>query len=74
MSMYGPHRKIVAVGPHEADGTIVTMECGHTWRLVPHMHMDAKEIGQPHPCSDCKPPSCSCVSAADHIAHLERER
>jgi hypothetical protein len=53
MSMYGPYRKIVAVGEHRADGTTVTLECGHTWELVSHMHMDARSIGDDKPCGQC---------------------
>ena len=52
--MYGPHRRIVAVGEHTATGTTVTLECGHTWTLVPHMHMTERSIGQTHPCGKCK--------------------
>lgn len=53
--MYGPFRRATAVGPHEATGTTVTLECGHTWTLVPHMHIDRERgIGELHQCGDCQ--------------------
>lgn len=54
--MYGPFRLIVAVGPHEATGTVVTLECGHTWTLVPHAHMDPTKTlarRETHQCLPC---------------------
>lgn len=65
-SIYGPYRRITAVGEHLAGGTLVTLECGHTWTLVSHMHIDEQAIGQAHPCGKCRDGIGRLCHSRDH--------
>lgn len=53
MSMYGPYRRIISVGKQTATGTIVTLECGHTFNGNPTMDFRG-EVGNLDPCTKCK--------------------
>jgi ribosomal protein S27AE len=51
--MYGPRRRVERVGPHEADGTRLYLECGHA--LIIASHFDAqREAGSDEACGRCQ--------------------
>lgn len=67
-SMYGPYRTVVAVGPHTATGTRITLECGHQTTIVPHM--DAQGMaGDSTPCVACKEAEHAMTAKLQILSH-----